>query len=158
MRTQNLSKQYDKLTASERAHLMIQAELRGDDSEFQRLKQSAQWKCFKLLADEECEITTSWQKAHINYLLLRQNLKLQNLTFYLARIHDSITDLTESEADRHACALELAFVHLLAKKGLPMNKALLESFGCLPESTGQLEPETQRIHDNYLQILNGGTL
>ena len=167
MNLAKVEKHYTNLTVDERARLIIEARMRGDDLEVKKLTASAETKHYTIKANDESDICEAWHKAHLIVISLNADNRIKELQCALTCwqiVSDEDNEFDEGSAEKvinltsryqqaRKVAL-LAFTEWIEEHDLPLESELLKACGveiCLLDGE---EKDALKQHDIYSAIVS----
>ena len=167
MNLAKVEKHYTNLTVDERARLIIEARMRGDDLEVKKLTASAETKHYTIKANNESDICEAWHKAHLIVISLNADNRIKELQravtcWQIVSGEDNEFDEGSAEqvinlASRYRQARKvalLAFTEWIEEHDLPLESELLKACGveiCLLDGE---EKDALKQHDIYSAIVS----
>lgn len=156
----NLNKHYEKLTTEERARLMINARIREDKSEIQKLVASAKVKRFDIRADSEGDMCNAWVDIHETLIMLSLPVKIREIACIscgLGYIYKNDWEKTEEMEERtfhhnqQRNSYYQAFIDWLETHSLPIDREWLRAFNIDITEFEKSKPDEIRKLEDYTE-------
>jgi len=153
-----ITKHYEKLSIEERARLMIDARIREDNPELQRLVASAKLKRFDIRANDEGNWGEAWVHGHEALIMLSLPVKIREIACMACGLRyisendwEKVEDMEERTLrhNRQRNCYSQAFIDWLENHNLPIDSEWLSAFSIDITEFEKSPPDEIRTLEDY---------